>query len=121
VCSTLSSRLQTRLTADADAQQVVWQHFRDVGARAMPTDQVAFGGQLLVRVQDGLAGHAQRGREPPAGGQARTCLEAAGEDGVTQLSVELLAVGTPRSRIELDQNIECRRHDSTKVAYHIWC
>jgi hypothetical protein len=51
----------------ADTQQIVWQHLGDEGPRAVAALQIPLGGQLVVRVQDGLAGHAEIGRKPAAG------------------------------------------------------
>ena len=52
--------------------------------------QAAFGDELLIREQHGVAGDLQRGGQPAACRQARTGREKAGQDGVAQAVVEHL-------------------------------
>ncbi|MPN18374.1 hypothetical protein SDC9_165734 [bioreactor metagenome] len=52
--------------------------------------QTAFSHQLLVGEQHRVARNAQTGGKLPGGGQPRTSSQAAGQDGVTQTTVQRL-------------------------------
>jgi len=83
-----------RLPRAAAAGQIRIRHRGiDEGAVALPAAGIAFGQQLAVDVNDGVAGNAQFGRQVPGGGQARVRGNGSIQDGFTDAAIEPLVHG----------------------------
>jgi hypothetical protein len=68
----------------------VRQLLRDVGAGAVPRLDIAFAHQLFERQQHRIAGHAEFLGQHAARGKARTRPQAAGQDQLHELAIDLV-------------------------------
>src|SRR3546814_15432252 len=83
--------------------QILRQHPADEGAGTGVAFQVAFAQELVEGADHGIARAAEFARQRPAGRQARARREAAGEDDLAHLVVELLQIGSSSCRERVSQ------------------
>jgi hypothetical protein len=75
----------------------------DAGDGAGSRCEVSLGCQLLERLHDDAARHAEVGGEGAGGGKWRSRTEAAGSNGGPQAGLELSAPATARNACQVDE------------------